>query len=81
MCSCSSSFAFFETDIVINDKRQKFVSETNRLRESKEKHANGRARGVVLMYNHANKHHSYTTILHSSVIDYSIILLSHMSCV
>ena len=67
---------FFETDIVINDKRQKFVSERNRLRESKEKHANGRARGVALMYNHANKHHSYTTILHSSVIDYSIILLS-----
>ena len=70
MLSCSSKFAFFEADIVINDKRRKFVSERNRLRESKEKHANGRPRGVALMYNHANKHHdSYTTIL------------SHMSCV
>ena len=37
---------FFEADIVINDKRRKFVSERHRLRESKEKHANGRARGV-----------------------------------
>ena len=50
---------------MINDKRQEFVSVRNRLGENKEKDANGRARDVALMYNRTNKHHSYTTILHS----------------
>ena len=53
----SPGLCSFEADIVINDKRREFVSERNRLHESKEKRANGDARGVALMYNDANKHH------------------------
>ena len=59
---------FFETDIVINDKRRKFVSERNRLRESKKKHVIELARGA----------RGYTSF---NIIDYHIILLSRTSYV